>query len=209
MEVTVVVWEFSFQHDSKSKWKKSSILHLVFTGKEKFVLLLEQPLNLLSGLQLNQPWPQLKCSAPTTPSAYISCTSLSNSTPGKLAPLNTPSVFWYSGRPNGLTGLLFACPFLSPSQSLTSAGCFCWAGFPIVHTLSWLASQGCCWLLGPLIGSSCALAFLARLGLACARSSQTTQGILTVGENQSYSERKAELHQNHLTDKFNRPNCQI
>lgn len=137
------------------------------------MLLLERPLNLLSGLQLNRLWPQLKCSAPATPSAPIWWISLSNSTPGKLAPLNTsPSVFWYRGRPNGLSGLLLACPFLSPSQSLTSAGCFCWVGFPIVHTPSWLASQGCCLLLGPLIGSSCALAFLALLvwpvhGAAC------------------------------------------
>lgn len=164
-------WQLWF--DPEFWWeKRSSTLHLVLTGKQKFVLLLERPLSSLSELQLNHPWPQLKCSAPTTPSAPIWCISLSNSTPGKLAPLNTsPSVFWYCGMPNGLFGLLFACPFLSPSQSLTSAGCFCWAGFPIVHTLSWLASQGCCWLLGLIIGSSCALAFLACLGLACAWNS--------------------------------------
>lgn len=88
----------------------------------------------------------------------------------KVSSLNSsPSVFWYRGRLNSLSGLLLTCPIL-PLSLPVSHFCrmFLLSWVPIVHTLSWLASQGCCWLLGPLIGSSCALAFLACLGLAFA-----------------------------------------
>lgn len=90
------------------------------------------------------------------------------------------SVFWWRG--GGRTAYL-ATPPPTPPESLTSAGCFCWAGFPIVHTPSWLASQGCCWLLGPLIGSSCALASLACLGRASARSSPPPDDARPFGRN--------------------------
>lgn len=86
-------------------------------------------------------------------------------------------ISWQSEQAIWLTARLSFPPSLSPPPVSHFCRMFLLSWVPIVHTVSWLASQGCCWLLGPLIGSSCALASLARCGLACARSSQTTQGI--------------------------------
>lgn len=146
----------------------------------KFIPLLEQLLNLLSVLQLNHLWPQLKCSALTTSSAPIWCMSFVISLRYKLntrkvSSSKTPAPRCFD-TVAGWRGYLACCSLVLSSLPLSlpvSHFCrmFLLSWVPIVHTLSWLASQGCCWLLVPLIGSSCALAFLARLGLACAWSS--------------------------------------
>lgn len=117
--------------------------------------LLKQLLKSVSAPQLNHKWPQLKVSA------LIWCI---------WVPLDTsPSLLWSHGRQSVLSRLLLACTFLPkslpPSLSVSHfCRMFLLSCVPIVHTLSWLASQRWCWLLGPLIGSSCALAFLAHLG---------------------------------------------
>lgn len=151
-----VVWEFSCE--IKDKWR--------------FMLLLGQVLNLLSEPQLKNLWPRLKCSALTTSSALTWCIFFVRNklNTRKVSSLNSsPSVFWYRGRLNRLSGLMLACLFLSLSLPVSHfCRMFLLSWVSIVHTLSWLPSQGCCWLLGPLIGSSCALAFLACLDLAFA-----------------------------------------
>jgi len=164
METTVAVWEFFIS--MWSQVKKGVVAYFWFSLTCKSVWYwLKQLLSSLSEWQLNRTWPQLKTSAHELhwSDAFL-CQIL---TAGKLAPLNSsPSVFWYRGRQNGLSGLP-----LPPSHPVSHfCRMFLLSWVPIVHTLSWLASQGCCWLLGPLIGSSCALAFLAHLGLAFAWS---------------------------------------
>lgn len=169
MEISVVVWEF-FRFSVNSSAKKKRCLTSGFHWHVKVWGWLKQLLTLLSEQQLNRAWPPFKISAQELHWSDASLCQIQ--TAGKLAPSNTsPSVFWYSGRQNGLSGL----PLLPSLPVSHFCRMFLLSWVPIVHTLSWLASQGCCWLLGPLIGSSCALAFLAHLGLVLV--SQTTQGI--------------------------------
>lgn len=112
-----VVWEFSFQCDAGFK----------FSGEKRVIVIIEAAVSF---------WTAAEPSLTSNVLMHLICRI---QTPGELDVL----MLWRSEGARCSP----ARPFLSPSQSLTSAGCFCWAGFPIVHTLSWLASQGCCWLL--------------------------------------------------------------
>lgn len=197
-----------------------SVLHLFFAGGDKVCAIVRAALTLAfwTAAEPAVTSAQMLRSDHTKRSSLMRFFVELNTRKVSSSKHQAPSVFWCRGRPSWLSGLWFPCPFLSPSRSLTSAGCFCWAGFPIVHTLSWLASQGCCWLLGPLIGSSCALAFPARLGLACARSSLLYHSRY-FGRNfdnerksdevqQQQQQQQKELHQNHFINKARRPHWQ-
>lgn len=163
MEIAKRLWFESFHVELKFQAKKMQVkIHAVVRANVKLAVWAAAEPSMTSA--------QIFCTD------HIKCTDLvhffvrNKLNTRKVSSLNTsPSVFWYRGRLNRLSGLLLARPFL-PLSLPVSHFCrmFLLSWVPIVHTLSWLASQGCCWLLGPLIGSSCALAFLTSIGLAFA-----------------------------------------